>query len=113
MFGFSIFTHIWIFGHAETVPRYISRFQFRHFEKSTFLKYVGNVDSKCTFVTGFRSPTRVRGVGAACGASATSEKTRPGFLEHVSYVCLSFLTISGSGTRGDLRSVRGGNQEQG
>ena len=26
---------------------------------------------------------------------------------------LSFLTISGSGTRGDLRSVRGGNQEQG
>ena len=28
-------------------------------------------------------------------------------------VFLSFLTISGSGTRGDLRSVRGGNQEQG
>ena len=37
--GYFIFPQIWIFGHAETVPRHISRFQFRHFEKSTILIY--------------------------------------------------------------------------
>ena len=35
-------------------------------------------------------------VRAACGASATSEKTRPGILEHVSCGCCRFLSILGS-----------------
>ncbi len=55
-----MFSHIWIFGHAETVHRHISRFQLWQFEQSTFVKNVENADSKCTFVTGFRSPSPVR-----------------------------------------------------
>ena len=42
-------THPWIFGHMETVPRHISRFQFWHFEKSIFVKIVEHLDWKYVF----------------------------------------------------------------
>jgi len=44
--GFPIFhfSHIWIFGHAETAPRHISRFHVWHFEKSTCFEKCWNVD---------------------------------------------------------------------
>ena len=56
--------------------------------------------SKWTNFTGFRSPSPVRLVAAACGASATSEKTRPGILEHVSCGFCHFLNDFQAGTCG-------------
>ena len=45
----TMFLHIWICGHMETVPRHISGFQFWHFEKSTVFKNVEYLNWKCVF----------------------------------------------------------------
>ena len=99
MFPIFYFPHIWICGHAETVPRHISRFQFLHFEKSIFLKHVEHVGyiflEICVFHRFQSLPALCVCVAAACGASATSEKTRPWNFGVCILRILSFLTISG------------------
>jgi len=42
-----------MFGHTEHVPRHISRFHIRQFEKSIVLKNVEHGKSKFAFVAGF------------------------------------------------------------
>ena len=81
IFDFSTFSHIWIFGHMENVPRHILTFQFPNFENPIFQKI------HCLPVS--ESPTRVRLVAAACGASATSEKNTP--LEFWSVYLVDFV----------------------
>ena len=55
-----------------------------YYSKSTFDTVSPTIIySKSTFDTVAWSPSTVRLVVIACGASATSEKTRPGTLEHV------------------------------
>ena len=92
-------------GYAGNDPRHITRFQFSNFEiwKSRHvLKNVDNLNYYLSFLTGSEVP---RGGNfpelcdwwwPASGGSAASEKTRPGFLEHVSCGFCRFLSILGS-----------------
>ena len=68
-----------------------------YYSKSTFdTVFPTIIYSKSTFDTVAWSPSTVRLVVIACGASATSEKTRPGNLEYVSCGFCRFLSILGS-----------------
>jgi len=77
---------IWFFGHVETVPRHISKFQCLYFEKSIFLKACQTCRLEVDVCCRFQSPSK-HPVVYVLAAGAFFRKTKaPGFWEHVLFV---------------------------
>jgi len=73
-----LFSHIWILGHAENVPRHIARFQFLYFEKvKIFEKNVEHVGWMFTFVVGFMVSKQGASVSELPAALRRPQKSTP------------------------------------
>ena len=77
-------------------PGTFQDFKFGISKSQHFWKISQMPTKQCMFLPVSGSPSTVRLVVFACGASAGSEKTRPGCLEHVSCGCCRCLSILGS-----------------